>query len=380
VLTSHKQFTDDIIENLLKPNPNLSAVNTVAIWQIVDETGGNAFPLELSDSLGERILKETKFKLVDRSTLEAILKEQKMSGEGVIDPASRQQVKLLGIDAYLFGRLSKTDERSRTLVLKLLSVDTGELLWINKSSAEWLLQLEGMVQIPAGWFLMGSPYPGLQHKVWVDAFLIDRCEVTNAQYEKFMKATGHKAPVDWNNDNFNKPDHPVAGVSWFDAEAYAKWAGKRLPTEAEWEKAARGGLVGKIYPWGDSISHDNANDSFEPQYGGTGGRDRWAYTSPVGSFPPNGYGLYDVAGNASEWCADWYHEDYYRSSPERNPKGPETGSGFALRPKRFDVWFVGRVLRGGALRCASRSRWPPNYTEYPNLLLEEVGFRCARDP
>ena len=349
VLTSHKQFTDNVLENLLKPNPNLSAVNTVAIWQIVDETDSVAFPLELSDSLGERILKETKFKLVDRSTLEAILKEQKMSSEGVIDPASRGQVKLLGIDAYLFGRLSKMDEKTRTLVLKLLSVDTGELLWINKSSAEWLYPPpEGMVLIPEGWFLMGSPegegdsdeHP--QHKVWVDAFWIDRCEVTNAQYEKFMKATGHRAPRYWDNDSFNKPDYPVVGVSWDDAVAYCNWAGKRLPTEVEWEKAARGGLVGKDYPWGDNISHDNAN------YDGTGGRDRWDNTSPVGSFPPNGYGLYDMAGNVYEWCADWYDEDYYRSSPERNPKGPNTGDR--------------RLLRGGSwvgstngLRCASRS-------------------------
>jgi formylglycine-generating enzyme required for sulfatase activity/curli biogenesis system outer membrane secretion channel CsgG len=365
VLTSHKHLTDVVIENLLKPNPNLNAVNTIAIWQIVDETGGNTYPLELSDSLGERILKETKFKLVDRSTLEAILKEQKMSGEGVIDPASRQQVKLLGIDAYLFGRLSTSDEKTRTLVLKLLSVDTGELLWINKSSAEWLFQYEDMIYIPAGYFIMGSPegegesdeHP--QHKVWVDAFLIDRYEVTNAKYEKFMKATGHRAPTFWNDDRFNKPDQPVVGVSWYDAEAYAKWAGKRLPTEAEWEKAARGGLVGKRYPWGDNISPDNAN------YDRTGGRDIW--TSPVGSFPPNGYGLYDMAGNAWEWVADWYDKNYYRSSPERNPKGPNISS-----------W---RVLRGGSwndnpdhLRCADR-----NYHYEPTDSFYSIGFRCSQD-
>jgi iron(II)-dependent oxidoreductase len=368
VLTSHKQLTDNVIENLLKPNSNLSAVNTVAIWQIVDETDSVAFPLELSDSLGEHILKETKFKLVDRSTLEAILKEQKMNSEGVIDPASRQQVKLFGIDAYLFGRLSKGDEETRTLVLRILSVDTGELLWINKSSAEWIFQRpEGMVQIPAGWFLMGSPegeggweeHP--QHKVWVDAFWIDRCEVTNAQYEKFMKATGHSAPAYWNDDNLNKPEQPVVGVSWDDAVAYAQWAGKRLPTEAEWEKAARGGLVGKRYPWGNDSSHSNAN------YRGTGGRDRWEYTSPVGSFPPNGYGLYDMAGNVWEWVADWCDGNYYRSSPERNPKGPNTGQR--------------RVLRGWSwdsppyyLRCAYRS-----YDRVPTYSSDDIGFRCAQD-
>jgi formylglycine-generating enzyme required for sulfatase activity len=323
--------------------------------------------LELSDSLGERILKETKFKLVDRGTLEAILKEQKMSSEGVIDPASRQQVKLLGIDAYLFGRLSKADEKTMTLVLKLLSVDTGELLWINKSSAEWRLT-EDMVQIPEGWFLMGSPegegdsdeHP--QHKVWVDTFRIDKCEVTNAQYEKFMKATGYGAPRYWNDDRLNKPNQPVVGVSWDDAVAYAKWAGKRLPTEAEWEKAARGGLVGKRYPWGDDISHDNAN------FSGTGGRDRWGYyqTSPVGSFPPNGYGLYDMAGNVWEWVTDWYDKDYYRNSPERNPKGPNTGD---RRVLRGGGWFDDT----GDLRCADR------YLDEPSNTYYLIGFRCAQD-
>ncbi len=366
VLTSLKQFTDVVIENLLKPNPNLSAVNTIAIWQMVDETGGVAYPLELSDSLGERVLKETKFKLIDRSTLEAILLEQKMSSEGVIDPASRQRVKLLGIDAYLFGRLSKGDESTRTLVLKLLSVDTGELLWINKSSAEWLFPPEGMVLIPAGWFLMGSPegvggsdeHP--QHKVWVDAFWIDRYEVTNAQYEKFMKATGHSVPEFWNDDDFNKPEHPVVGVSWDDAVAYAQWAGKRLPTEAEWEKAARGGLVGKRYPWGDGISHYNAN--FE----GTEGRDRWNGTSPVGSFPPNRYGLYDMAGNAWEWCADWYGYNYYSSSPERNPKGPNIGK---LRSLRGGGWGYNpdHVRVASRRYCYGR----PMYT------VNHLGFRCA---
>ncbi|MBI1929795.1 SUMF1/EgtB/PvdO family nonheme iron enzyme, partial [Candidatus Poribacteria bacterium] len=385
VLTSHKQFTNVVIENLLKPNPNLSAVNTIAIWQIVDETGGNAHPLELSDILGERVLKETQYKLVDRDTLEAILKEQKMSSEGVIDPASRQRVKLLGIDAYLFGRLSKGDEKTRTLVLKLLSVDTGELLWINKSSAEWLFQPEGMVLIPEGWFLMGSPevkgYPDdehPQHKVWVDAFWIDRCEVTNAQYEKFMKATGHRAPKFWNDDKFNKPDHPVVCVSWGDAVAYAQWAGKRLPTEAEWEKAARGRLVGKLYPWGNSISHDNANIM------GTGGRDRWKDTSPVGSFPPNGYGLYDMAGNVQEWCADWYDDDYYSRSPERNPKGPEERQ----RSHIIDEFFW-QVFRGGDDGYNSRGRYyggrvADRDSDVPSIFISNSpysapGFRCAKD-
>ncbi len=217
-----------------------------------------------------------------------------------------------------------------------------------------------MVLIPAGEFQMGSNYGDGDekpvHTVYLDAFYIDKYEVTNAQYKKFMDATGYKAPEYWNDPDLNKPDHPVVGVSWYDAVAYAEWAGKRLPTEAEWEKAARGGLVGKRYPWGDSISHDDAN------YDGTGGKDRWEYTSPVGSFAPNGYGLYDMAGNVWEWCSDWYYRFYYFSlyyrfyyfrSPRANPRGPDSGTIKVLRGGSWvDLVDILRV----SLRNRVRSR------------------------
>ncbi len=228
---------------------------------------------------------------------------------------------------------------------------------------------ESMVLIPAGEFQMGSS-GGMKeerpvHTVYLDAFYIDKYEVTNAQYRKFMHATGHKAPLgmSWNNPKLNAPDHPVVGVSWHDAVAYAKWAGKRLPTEAEWEKAARGGLVGKKYSWGDDDP-----DETRCNYGTFAGMEiPWnadTYTAPVGSYPPNKYGLYDMAGNVWEWCTDWYDPDYYRSSPGRNPTGPESG----------DV----RVARGGSwdhpsdfLRAAYRN-WAG-----PTVTLCLFGFRCA---
>ena len=245
----------------------------------------------------------------------------------------------------------------------------------------WAVEVKGreMVLIPAGEFQMGSndgeDDEKPVHKVYLDAFYMDKYEVTNAQYRRFVQATGHSEPegrayVDgekrsdfrpWSDSRFNGDSQPVVCVGWDDAQAYAKWAGKRLPTEAEWEKAARGGLTDEKYPRGDSITHDDAN------YSGTSGKDVWSETAPVGSFDPNGYGLYDMAGNVWEWCADGYYSSYYSMSPERNPTGPNTG-------------FV-RVLRGGSwyynlyapfyLRVAYRYFNIPSYSYYG------VGFRCV---
>jgi formylglycine-generating enzyme required for sulfatase activity len=224
----------------------------------------------------------------------------------------------------------------------------------GKQSDEIIWEKDGakMRLVPAGEFSMGSNDGDSDekpvHTVYVDAFYMDVYEVTVGQYKKFIKATGHSAP-NWSNVSRYSPtdNHPIVDVSWDDAQAYCKWAGKRLPTEAEWEKAARGGLVGKKYPWGDELSHDYAN------YDGTGGRDKWNTTSPVGSFAPNGYGLYDMAGNVWEWCSDWYAGNYYADSPTRNPQGPTSGQY--------------RVCRGGSwliypydIRAANRGRYGPS--------------------
>jgi len=231
--------------------------------------------------------------------------------------------------------------------------------------------------IPAGEFQMDSDdYDDEKpvHTVYLDAFYIDKYEVTNAQYKEFMESTGHKAPLYWDDSNYNSPGQPVVGVTWEDANAYAKWAGKLLPTEAEWEKAARGGLVGKKYVWGDDWpppekAGNFADESAKKVFTGwsiiEGYDDGYAYAAPVGSFSPNGHGLYDMAGNVWEWCVDWYDGEYYKRSPERNPTGPDSGST--------------RVLRGGSwyydgpdyLRVANRNNNDPTNTN------NNVGFRCA---
>jgi formylglycine-generating enzyme required for sulfatase activity len=158
-----------------------------------------------------------------------------------------------------------------------------------------------MTLIPGEYFSMGSnDGSGAErppHRVWLDTFYIDKYEVTNHKYAEFLKATGHPRPAFWENDRYNSPDQPVVGVSWDDAVAYCKWAGKRLPTEAEWEKAARGGADGRKFPWGDE----------EPKGKAAFGQDmNTGRPAPVGKYQPNGYGLYDMAGNVWEWCVDCF--------------------------------------------------------------------------
>ena len=214
-----------------------------------------------------------------------------------------------------------------------------------------------------------------RHSVYLDAFYMDVYEVTNAQYKRFMDATGHEKQKDWverGNPEYSLPNQPVVGVSWHDAKAYAEWAGKRLPTEAEWEKAARGGLVGKRFPWGDE--DPDAGGTYRANY--TGSADGYIYTAPVGSFAPNGYGLYDMAGNVDELCADWYDKDYYASSPKRNPTGPDFTDLHVSGPN-FDKR---RVLRGGAwvfdpylLRVTYRQNIDSMFGH------RQAGFRCAGD-
>lgn len=225
---------------------------------------------------------------------------------------------------------------------------------------------QGMVLIPAGYFTMGSDSGNAspKHKVWIDAFFIDKYEVTNHQYRRFIEATGHPKPSFLKDRDLNKPNQPVVGVSYYDALTYAQWAGKRLSTEAEWEYAARGGLESKQFPWGDESVAKRCNYAPKPFRE----KDGYEYSAPVGKYAPNNYGLYDVAGNVWEWCQDFYDQKYYKISPGKNPTGPDSG--------------YSRVVRGGSwlsinpkyLKCSSRMELKPFVQD------RYYGFRCAKSP
>ncbi len=310
---------------------------------------------------------------------------------------------------------------------------------------------EGMVLIPGGEFSMGAVNPlGLSgggredmldarpiHRVRVSAFLMDATEVTNAQFEAFVKATGYvtiaeKAPtreefpdvpledlvagsvvftpplgqvpldnhlqwwayvhgVSWrhpegpNSDLKGREQHPVVHIAWPDAAAYAKWAGKRLPTEAEWEFAARGGESGNIYPWGNQMHPEGKHmgNTFQGQFPHQDiATDGFKGIAPVGRFKPNRYGLFDMAGNVWEWCADWYRPEYYASlaadgAVVADPKGPADS---------FDPLEPGvakRVQRGGSFLCTdqycTRYMVGTRGKGEVNSGANHIGFRCVRD-
>jgi sulfatase modifying factor 1 len=279
----------------------------------------------------------------------------------------------------------------------------------------------GMVALPGGPFLMGTDYPeafaadgeGPMRTVTLGSFAIDRYPVTNDRFAAFVEATGYRTEAEvygwsfvfWGHipeDRFselvrdtvaaapwwcqvfgarwNAPegpgsnvatrgDHPVIHVSWNDAQAYCRWSSCRLPTEAEWEYAARGGLVQKLYPWGDKLRPDGQhvcniwqgtfpeNDTAEDGFSGT---------CPVDSFPPNGFGLYSVAGNTWEWCQDWFSVN--NSLEITNPSGPTSGTG--------------RVMKGGSFLChksyCNRYRVAARTSNTPDSSTSNIGFRCAR--
>lgn len=228
-----------------------------------------------------------------------------------------------------------------------------------------------MVLIPEGEFIMGSnggsENERPEHKVWLPTYAIDQFEVTIERYARFLQETGRRPPLAWNEGVVNTAgDRPVVGVSWEDADTYCTWAGKRMPTEAEWEKAARG-TDGRQYPWGAM-----------PPVAEIANYSRGVWISEAVTLAPvtsghglkqagqSPYGLHHMAGNAAEWVADWYDPDYYSKSPLANPKGPLKGTR--------------KVIRGGSwldppqgIRTTARIAAPPDFRD------RTVSFRCARD-
>lgn len=278
-----------------------------------------------------------------------------------------------------------------------------------------------MISLPGGTFLMGTDsdesFPldgeGPVREVTLDPFLIDIDPVTNAAFAEFIAATGYKTEAErfgwsfvfwshipkdryetlvedtvaaapwwckvngarWNapegpgSDVASRQDHPVVHVSWNDASAFAQWSGQRLPTEAEWEYAARGGLEQKLYPWGDKLRPDGQHrcNIWQGEFPSIDtADDGYAGTCPVRAFPPNGFGLYSVTGNAWEWCADWFDTEHH-DADRKNPAGPPTGQT--------------RVMKGGSFLChrsyCNRYRVAARTSNSPDSSTSNMGFRCA---
>ena len=286
---------------------------------------------------------------------------------------------------FILASCSTGREQAPTVTVIPLADATVAILTFSR-------QVDGMtmVYIPAGEFKMGSDDGSIDeqpvHAVYLDGFWIDETEVTNSMFGKFVTATGYETDAqragssmtwngatgrdmpgaDWQHpygpgtDLIGAEDHPAVHISWNDASTYCEWAGARLPSEAEWEKAAGGGLEGADYPWGDEaptcdMDSDNGAHYYDCNVEGT---------IPVGSFEPNGYGLYDMAGNVWEWVEDWYGVDYYSQSPGENPHGPASGDY--------------RSLRGGSWGTSvSNLRVTNRNWLFPDLTIIYFGFRCA---
>jgi formylglycine-generating enzyme required for sulfatase activity len=281
---------------------------------------------------------------------------------------------------------------------------------------------DNMIKLPGGKFLMGTDdkegFPadgeGPVREIILDSFFIDETTVTNFQFAEFIKATGYKteaeqfgwsfvfygllskedqqsdyqvaATTPWwcaisgaqwnhpegeNSDISERMDHPVVHVSWNDANAYCQWAGKRLPTEAEWEYAARGGLVQKKFPWGDELTPDGKHEcniwqGRFPDYNSMD--DGYLGTAPAKSFKPNDFGLYNVSGNVWEWCNDWFSKDFHKTATRNNPRGPSIGES--------------KVMRGGSFLChhsyCNRYRVAARSSNTIDSSTSNIGFRCVR--
>ena len=280
-----------------------------------------------------------------------------------------------------------------------------------------------MIELPGGEFLMGTDYAesfaqdgeGPVRPVTLRPFSIDQFPVSNRSFGEFVSETGYRTDAEgfgWSfvfwlhiaRDHFskliedtvaaapwwckvpgafwkapegpgsgikNRMNHPVVHVSYNDAEAYCAWAGKRLPTEAEWEYSARGGLVQKLYPWGNKLRPNGQHlcNIWQGKFPEVDtADDGYAGTCPVDAFPPNGFGLYSVTGNTWEWCQDWFDSEFHRTGPYDNPSGPPTG--------------IAKVIKGGSFLChksyCNRYRVAARSSNTPDSFTSNIGFRCAQ--
>lgn len=327
----------------------------------------------------------------DRAVLAANMAKQNQCRNAMVEVAEAMKelhddemlIQIKGICETEMGR-----PEGKETIMKWLKMtpqthpERGTMLaLLARTQAAKELQMEWVV-VPAGEFLMGAaetdtqatPDEKPQHKVHLDPYLIGKYEVTNAQYHAFVKATGHRLPENCCDPRYNiwkgdvvipgVEELPVINVSWDDAVAFCQWVGGRLPTEAEWEKAARG-TDGRLYPWGNEAPSGNrANYSFDPVSiweGPASLAKKDQYT-----FGKSPYGTFEMAGNVWEWVQDWYDPDYYKNSPAKNPKGPEKGDA--------------RVIRGASWRNTADMLRASNRNKHaPTERRVYIGFRCAKD-
>jgi sulfatase modifying factor 1 len=305
------------------------------------------------------------------------------------------------------------------------SIERAEQLASSRrASAERLRVTSGscadMIKLEGGRFLMGTEaqegFPadgeGPVREVTLDAFHMDRYPVTNRQFSEFVRAAGYRTEaerfgwsfvfhthiprelvedrvrgVTWwckvlgacwqrpegpDSNIDSRPEHPVTHVSWNDAIEYCRWAGKRLPTEAEWEFAARGGLEQKTYPWGDELTPGGRHlcNIWQGDFPNVDtAEDGYSATAPVNTYPPNGYGFYTITGNAWEWCRDWFHPAYHVTATRSNPVGPQDG--------------VVKVMKGGSYLChksyCNRYRVAARTSNTADSSTTNISFRCVRD-
>ena len=271
-------------------------------------------------------------------------------------------------------RQPQTANRKPQTLHLLVLVLALSLSWIDPAVPQPMLEFQGLRfgLIPGGSYFLGSPLheagryanEPTSYRVTLKPYYLAATETTNAQYARFLAATGHPAPLYWQDKNLNGPTQPVVGVSWHDAQAFCRWLTRetgvahRLPTEAEWEAAARGGLVGEPYPWGRELP-DSGGRYRANYYPNDFADDGFALSAAVASFPPNGYGLFDMAGNVSEWCAD-------QNTP---PGGATPFAATDYRVRKGGSWRS----RARDLRCAARKFSPPSSAD------GFIGFRVLRE-